>query len=527
MKASLILRTALALALGVSVADAQDVLWSRTFGGSWMDGAHSAAATSDGGLIVVGFSGSFTPTHQQDVYLVRTDAQGNALWSRTYGADLNEIGACVQQTSDGGFVVAGRRGVQDHDSLLLRIDADGNLLWERTYDAGDDDRAHAVRETSDGGFVLTGQAWFGIGIFGNYDFYVVKTDAAGNLEWTGVYKHEDSGNDVALAIEEIAGGGYIIGGTTQSSVWDAMLVRTDALGNELWKRTYGGSFADECNDLRVTSDGGFVLTGAAVSPGNGDTDLLLVRTDADGNVLWELVTGGPDGTMAEDSGNCVRELPDGGFAVAGMTSAASAGSWDVYVVRTTAAGNVLWTKKTGGAQDDRGHALVPLADGALAVAGWAWSYGAGNGDVWLLAIDDPCSAPESYCTTSPNSAGAGALMGWSGSPSLLHGEFTLMASGAPAGQTALFFYGSSTASAPMGDGLRCVDGAMFRLSPPAVVDGSGHIERALDFDAPPAGAGPGAIGAGSTRYFQLWYRDPSGGPAGFNLSDGLEVRFCP
>jgi len=131
-----------------------------------------------------------------------------------------------------------------------------------------------------------------------------------------------------------------------------------------------------------------------------------------------------------------------------------------------------------------------------------------------------------YCVAAPNSAGSGALMSSDGEPDLGANDFILIASGVPAGQPGLFFYGPGQTQVPMGDGFRCVAGTAFRLNPPVSADASGIAQRWLDFSQPPANGGPGLILEGSTWNFQFWYRDPQAGGFGFNLSDGLEVIFC-
>ena len=144
-------------------------------------------------------------------------------------------------------------------------------------------------------------------------------------------------------------------------------------------------------------------------------------------------------------------------------------------------------------------------------------------------IPDECECPEPvhYCTTSPNSVGSGAVIVSIGLRSISVNSFSLATSNAPPGQFGLFFYGASQANQPFGEGIRCVGGLIFRLSPPVFTDGTGRAVRQLDFTRPPANGGLGQITPGSVWNFQFWYRDPPGGPAGFNLSDGLEVTFCP
>ncbi len=367
---------------------AQNLVWSHTYGGAWQDGAFSIARTQDGGLILTGFNSSLNTNHTNDVLLLKTDASGNQLWMQTFGAALNDRGRCVRQTSDGGFIIGGMTepSPQLFHALLVRTDSIGNILWQRTFDLGDDTRVHSVRQTSDGGFILAGQAWLGSPTFGSYDMYLVKTDAAGNVQWQRTFEYNDNfspGADVALSVQQLPDHGYIIGGTTNSSVWASYLIRTDSLGTPVWSRVYDTLSVNECTDVIATSDGGFLLVGGRVDF-NTDVDVLLIKIDAGGNPVWQRTYGGTN----SDQANSVRQLPDGGFVIAGQTGSFGAGQFDVYVLRTNAAGDTLWTRTFGGPNDDRGFSVEVVSDGVV-VGGWAWSFGGGQGDAYLLKLQDP------------------------------------------------------------------------------------------------------------------------------------------
>jgi len=370
--------------------NAQDTTWTQNYGGASQDGAFAIEATADGGFIAAGFTDSFSPTSISALYLVKTGALGEEEWTRTFELSPYEtIGAAVRQLPDGGYAVAGRAGINgEFDSFLVRTDAAGSELWSRTYDAGDDDRAHGLALTDDGGFILAGQAWFGDLIFGSYDIYVVKTNAAGDVEWTRTYEFADGigpGADVALAVEAVSAGGYIIVGNTQSSVWDGWVIRTDELGNPIWDRTYNdGGNSDQLTSVRELPGGGFVF-GGLFATSQGDVDMALVRTDDQGVPAWTQTFGLPG---FDDQGRSVALMPDGGFVLAGYTSSFGPGGWSMHVVRTDAGGAELWSQTHGGSADDRAWA-VAVGEESIVAAGWAWSFGAGQGDVHLVAFDDP------------------------------------------------------------------------------------------------------------------------------------------
>jgi predicted secreted protein len=215
------------LGVGKSVAQAPSWEWVKTFGGSNDDWGSSVQQTSDGGFILVGYTASFG-AGGPDVWLIKTDADGNKQWDRTFGGGGSDWGSSVQQTSDGGFILVGDTasfGAGWADVWLIKTDANGNKQWDRTFGGSNDDWGSSVQQTSDGGFILVGWTWsFGAG-----------------------------GPDV----------------------W---LIKTDADGNKLWDRTFGGSMVDRGFSVQQTSDGGFIIVGATRSFGAWDYDVLLIKS---------------------------------------------------------------------------------------------------------------------------------------------------------------------------------------------------------------------------------------------------------
>lgn len=220
-------------------ADAPPAIeWSRTYGGPGNDLGYSVQITGDGGYVLVGKTSSFAP--DSGAYLIRTDSTGNLLWSRTYGGS----GLSVQITEDGGYIIAGAIAKPDAsaDVYLIRADSEGNHLWNRTYGGPDADVGHSVRVAGDGGFVVAG---------------ITKSFGSGG--------------------------------------WDVYLLRTDSEGRLLWNRTYGGPDDDMGRSVQVTSDGGCIVAGSTKSYGSGKSDVYLVKTDSEGDMLWSKTFGGPKG----------------------------------------------------------------------------------------------------------------------------------------------------------------------------------------------------------------------------------------
>ena len=184
----------------------------------------------------------------------------------------------MQQTSDGGFILAGETGVNSN-FWLVKTDAAGNKEWERIFGGPrDGDVAYAVQQTSDGGFIIVGRD-VGTGRWGDADFWLIKTDVAGNKEWDRIFG--GIGRDVAHAVQQTSDGGFIIAGFTWSfgvarSI-DFWLVKTDATGNKEWSRTFGGVKSDRAHSVQQTSDGGYIIAGETSSFGAGGVDFWLIK----------------------------------------------------------------------------------------------------------------------------------------------------------------------------------------------------------------------------------------------------------
>jgi hypothetical protein len=327
-------------------------------------------------------SSSFGST---DVYLLKIDADGDTLWTRRFGeSNTSEIGRSVVQTSDGGYAIGGYAGVgQDNEVYLLKTDADGNFEWDAFFGPTPDNRGHGIIQSSDGGYVIAGQAYVAHGAFGSYDMFVVKTDAQGGLEWQRFIG--DDMNDFALSVCEAANGDFVVAGSTMSfGVWDAYLARLSPTGDSVWAQHVGRPAADEACDILALPDGsGFVFTGITVAPSRGDGDVYLARTDTEGNILWSETYGGTD----DDNGQSLVQMADGGFVISAMSASFGDFGWNVYVIKTDSVGAEEWSRVFGDEGDDRGHGVARGSDGSIAVAGWTSSYGAGWLDVYLIKFE--------------------------------------------------------------------------------------------------------------------------------------------
>jgi len=356
--------------------------WDKTYGGAGGDSAWSVVQTGDGGYIAAGATDSFGAGNN-DFWLVKTDASGNLQWNKTYGGAGGEEALSVQQTSDGGCIVAGETysfGAGHYDFWLVKTDANGNMEWNKTYGGVDYDGAWSVQQTSDGGYIAAGYTnSFGAGA---YDFWLVKTDAIGNMEWNRTYG--GASTDWGHSVEQTSDEGYIVAGYTTSfglagvHFW---LVKTNATGNMEWNKTYGAG-GEEAFSVQQTSDGGYIVAGYTYSFGAGGGDFWLVKTDPAGNEQWNQTYGGAGGEMAYS----VEQTGDGGYIAAGATDSFGAGSSDLWLVKTDASGNLQWNKTYGGAGIDMALSVKQTNDRGYIVAGGTESFDAGNFDSWLIKL---------------------------------------------------------------------------------------------------------------------------------------------
>ena len=355
-------------------------LWTRTFGGSDWDEGRSVQQTTDGGYIIAGYTQSYGTGG--DVYLIKTDANGNEQWSQTYGGSDYDRGNSVQQTSDGGYIIAGwteSYGAGSYDVYLIKTDANGNESWSRTFGGSYDDYGYSIQKTYDGGYIIAGYTEsYGAG---GYDVYLIKTDANGNEQWSRTFG--GSSWDYGRSVHQTSDGGYIIAGNTWSYISDddVYLIKTNGNGNEEWSRIFGGNDLDGGYSVQQTTDGGYIIAGFTFSYIPWAV-VYLIKTDTVGNEQWYQTFGG----IYMDIGKSVQQTTDGGYIIAGITHSYGAGSADVYLIKTDENGNETWSQTFGGSSNDRGYSVQQTSDGGYIIAGYTYSYGAGSADVYLIKV---------------------------------------------------------------------------------------------------------------------------------------------
>lgn len=295
-----------------------DTLWTKTFGGSDYDYGYSVQQTVDGGYIIVGSTKSFG-AGARDVWLIKTDDKGDTLWTKTFGGNDYDDGYSVQQTTDGGYIITGGTdsfGI-DHrsDVWLIKTNANGDSIWSKTFGGISSDHGYSIQQTTDHGYIITGSTGIPCGNSYKGGAFLIKTNITGDTLWTKTWAYNESCASMqGNSVKQTNDGGYIVTGYVQAPRL-MMLLKTDANGDTLWTKFLVDSL--EGNSVQQTSDGGYIVVGNKVSThvtsGVWYHDICLVKTDADGNVLWKKSMKDIGGRR----GSSVQQTTDGSFIITG------------------------------------------------------------------------------------------------------------------------------------------------------------------------------------------------------------------
>lgn len=429
------------------------IQWQNTIGGSSFDFLYSAEQTTDGGYILVGYSysnisGDKTENFigiygRSDYWIVKTDSSGNILWQNTIGGDYEEMLTSIKQTTDGGYIlggfsqsnISGDKTENNYDTLcatfdywIVKTDSLGNLIWDLTIGGSDEDRLLAIEQTADNGFILGGfsisntsgvKVENNIGANPTTDYWIVKTDSLGNIEWQNTIG--GSLYDYLYSIKQTQDGGYILGGMscsnisgdkTETCLWygDYWIIKTDSLGTIQWQNTIGGNGSDELFSIVQTSDGGYLLGGESNSNiswdktenSMGDFDYWIVKTNSVGTIQWQNTIGGSEGDFLES----LQQTSDGGYILGGWSLSnisgdktqnncdSTLGYPDFWIVKTDAAGSIQWQNTIGGSKNEKLHSIEQTIDGGYILGGYSESDISGNktensmgySDYWIVKL---------------------------------------------------------------------------------------------------------------------------------------------
>ncbi len=339
--------------------------------------------TRDGGFIFTGTIDSSGMGTNMDVFLVRTNQNGDTLWTRSYGRPKNDAGEAVLETSDSGFVVFGTSfNTIDRDFYLAKVDKNGNLLWNKTYGGTNDEVGRSICQTSDGGFAFTGMT-YSYTKNGDCDYYIVKTNSSGDTLWTKTFGNDDVSQ--ANMIRQTADGGYIIGGSQMEvNFYHPFLVKTNSVGAIQWQKVFDGKIHDYIYDVIQTKEGGYMVAGQTNSFGAGAIDAYLMKLKPNGDTSWVKTYGH---SSSADLAKSVSETADGGYIFGGFTYSFGVGGSDMYITKTDSSGVVQWSKAVGGPNTETGNSLTLTKDGGYAMIGYTSSFGNKKQSAYLIKLD--------------------------------------------------------------------------------------------------------------------------------------------
>jgi hypothetical protein len=361
------------------------ITFQKTYGGINVDQAYSVQQTTDGGYIMVGYTQLSANT--TNVYLIKTNAYGDTLWTKTYGGTYDDQGYCVQQTTDGGYIIVGETqdfGAGWYDVYLIKTKSNGDTLWTRTYGGVNADLGVTVRQTTDGGYIISGHtANFGAPFHG-WNSYLIKTDASGDTLWTKSYGNGAMFQELGDFVQQTNDGGYIISGSAADTINTSpkiYLIKTNSFGDTLWTRTYGDTIWGEKGEgVQQTNDGGYIIF-------CNNAHACLIKTNSNGDTLWTRSYGGSGGEIAFAG----QQTTDGGYILAGYTTsfAAQYGN-NIYLVKTNSNGDTLWSKTFGDYvvnSQDIATDVHQTTDGGYIITGYTATLGSGTMDIYLIKTD--------------------------------------------------------------------------------------------------------------------------------------------
>jgi len=415
-----------------SFSQVPSIQWQKSLGGSNSDRAYAIEQTSDGGYVFAGKSssndGDVSGNHgniNDDFWVVKLDNAGTIQWQKSLGGTDEDAAYSIQQTTDGGYIVAGYSASNDgdvsgnhgsHDYWVVKLDNAGGITWQKSLGGTDSDEAYSVQQTSDGGYIVAGNTYSTDGNVtvnnGSNDYWVVKLDNAGTITWQKSLG--GTNEEWAFSIQQTSNGGYIVTGHSASTNGDVTgnhggsvdywVVNLDNSGGIVWQKSLGGTDSDYAYSIQQTSDGGYVVAGGSFST-DGDVtghhditsvgDFWIVKLDNTGGITWQKSLGG----TLDDEAYSIQQTTDGGYIVAGYSYSndgdltANLGSTDYWVVKLDNTGGIAWQKSFGGTDLEKIRSIQQTTNGGYVMVGYSLSNDAdvtgnhGNSDVWVVKLE--------------------------------------------------------------------------------------------------------------------------------------------
>jgi len=406
----------------------------QIYGGTKNDSGQSVVATLDGGYAILGYTqsndGDITDKQDEsfDYWLLKFNVENELQWQKTYGGSADERGNDIIQTQDGGYAILGfsfssdgdltaNAGLQDY--WLAKLDASGTISWQKSFGYQGSDSGISVLQTNDQGYLITGVLDItASGGEGNTsrnssrhaggDYWTLKLNSSGDIEWSKYF----GGNftDTPESVIQTEDNGFIIVGGSDSDdtdisnnigAYDFWVIRISETGNLVWEKSFGGDQIDEARAIVKSSDGNYMIAGDTRSNDNdisnliGAADLWLIKISPNGDLLWEKTIGGTNFDVAR----AMVKTEDNGFLLAGSSRSDDAdvsenkGQNDAWALKVDSQGNLQWEATIGGSNIDFGYSIAELNDTSIILVGDSTSSDGdiieNNGftDLLLIKID--------------------------------------------------------------------------------------------------------------------------------------------
>jgi hypothetical protein len=368
-----------------AAAEASSANWANSYGqNSYSDDKiYSVRQTQDGGFVFAGYIYDNTKSGLDvlQVWIAKLDSFGNIQWQKKYGGGVPSF---IQQTSDGQYIVAGSTwpwGANVSDAFVLKLDEHGDVIWKRVYGGNKDDYAKDIQQTADGGYILAGSS---NSFTSSNAAWILKLDSVGNIHWSKTY----NGSHELNSLKETSDGGYIAAGSTYfgSGKGDGCLLKLNSLGSIEWQKAYGGTEPDSFSSVSQTPDGGYIATGA------GGDDVRIIKLNSSGDIVWQKTYGG---ITNDFFASVVEQTNDGGYIVAGGISNQDSqnGNWDGWVLKLNSGGQISWQKTygrhwSGRWGGDLAYAVQQTSDGGYTIAlSDGFTFFGNNDPSVLLKVD--------------------------------------------------------------------------------------------------------------------------------------------
>ena len=411
---------------------AQSIQWQKSLGGTGVEIATAIEETTDKGFIVVGYSGSndgdVTNHHGNygvDYWIVKLDYEGTIQWQKSLGGLGDDYAFSVNQTTDGGYIVAGSSYSIDGDLTMnygsldywiVRLDSYGNIDWQKSFGGAGIDEAQSIQQTEDKGFIVAGYTYSKDGnVNGNHgqsDYWIIKLDSIGNIQWSKLLG--GTNDERASSIQQTKDKGYIVAGYSYSNdgdvtdnhgLCDYWIIKLDSNGGVQWQKMLGGTLEERASSIKQTTEGGYIIAGFSYSNDGNVTDhrgnnfkhdYWIVKIDENGNLQWQKSLGGTN----DDGATSVFQTFDNHYIVVGYSVSDDGditehrGWADYWIVKLDSTGTLVWQKGLGGTSSELAFSIQQTNEGGYIIGGNSSSMdndvtgNHGGEDFWIVKLDD-------------------------------------------------------------------------------------------------------------------------------------------